>query len=43
MSVLQATSQRELNVVITPDLQQSPRLLVRPGHLSAQVDHEKVG
>ncbi len=40
MAVLQAAPQGELDGVLTPDLQQGASLLVRPGHLSAQVGQE---
>lgn len=43
VTVLQAASQSELDVVFTPDLQQGASLLVRPGHLSAQVGQEVSG
>lgn len=43
MSVLQAALQCELNAVLTPDLQQCASLLIRPGHLSAQVNQEAAG
>lgn len=43
MSVLQAALQGELDVVLAPDLQQGASLLVRPGHLSAQVGQEVAG
>lgn len=43
MSVLQAALQGELDVVFAPDLQQGASLLVRPGHLSAQVGQEVAG
>lgn len=43
VAVLQAALQRELDGVFAPDLQQGASLLLRPGHLPAQVGQEVVG
>lgn len=40
VAVLQAALQGELDAVFAPDPQQGASLLVRPGHLSAQVGQE---
>lgn len=42
VAVLLGTFQRELDGVLAPDLQQSARLLLRPGRLSTQVSRDEV-